>query len=65
MKHELKDANSRLGKSKTPLEKLIFELSEQGAVTAAQWLMNVAMNVNSIELIIAAISDLITAFVLM
>ena len=37
----------------------------QGAVTAAQWLMNVAMNANPIGLIIAAIGALVAAFVLL
>ena len=37
----------------------------QGTVTAAQWLMNVAMNANPIGLIIAAIGALIAAFVLL
>ncbi len=37
----------------------------QGAVTAAQWLMNVAMNANPIGLIIAAIGALVAAFALL
>ena len=37
----------------------------QGAVTAAQWLMNVAMNANPIGLIIAVIGALVAAFVLL
>ena len=37
----------------------------QGAVTAAQWLMNIAMNANPIGLIIAAIGALVAAFVLL
>lgn len=35
----------------------------QAAVTAAQWLMNVAMNANPIGIIIAAIAGLVAAFV--
>ena len=37
----------------------------QGAVTATQWLMNIAMNANPIGLIIAAIGALVAAFVLL
>ncbi len=37
----------------------------QGAVTAAQWLMNIAMNANPIGLIIAAIAALVGGFILL
>jgi len=37
----------------------------QGAVTASQWLMNVAMNANPIGLIITAIGALVGAFILL
>lgn len=37
----------------------------QGAVTAAQWLMNAAMNANPIGLIITAIGALVAAFILL
>ncbi len=37
----------------------------QGAVTAAQWLMNAAMNANPIGLIIIAIAALVTGFILL
>ena len=37
----------------------------QGAVTAAQWLMNIAMNANPIGLIITAIGALVAGFILL
>ena len=37
----------------------------QKAVTAAQWLMNAAMNANPIGLVIAAVAALVTAFVIL
>lgn len=41
-----------------------FKLAQEGA-TAAQWLLNVAMNANPIGIIVAAIAGLVTAFVVL
>lgn len=66
---QMKDFGSNLLNVASNLDlmkiKEIAVTSVQGVVTAAQWLMNAAMNANPIGLIVAAVAALVAGFILL